>query len=335
MNFAGGQRCGRRIMISIGVLGTARVVPYALLAPAKETPGVEVTGIASRTPQKAEEFAARHGIRRRFGSYEALLESTDVDAVYIALPTGLHYEWASRALEAGKHVLCEKPLAENAQQAQSLFQLAKQRGLVLVEAMHIRNLERLRRQRELVAGGDFGRLIHLESRFLTPYVRFSEDDFRLSRELGGGAALDVGCYAVSCLRYVAGEEPEVLRVSQRCIRPQVDRWMRAAVRFPSGADGVIEFGFRGFYLPRSGVVATCEKGRIKWRGEGLVLEKQGKEIRERLAQPSTYQRQLESFAKRVQGEGSNDPPDDAVLTARVLDVLYEKAGLALRGVRKT
>jgi predicted dehydrogenase len=323
------------MMISIGVLGTARVVPYGLLAPAKEISGVEVTGIASRTPQKAEEFAARHGIRRGFGSYEALLAAPDIDAVYIALPTGLHYEWASRALAAGKHVLCEKPLAESAQQAQSLFQSARQRGLVLVEAMHIRNLERLRRQRELVASREFGRLIHLESSFLTPYVRFSEDDFRLNHELGGGAALDVGCYAVSCLRYVAREEPEVLEVSHRCIRPQVDRWMRAAVRFPSGADGVIEFGFRGFYLPRGGVVATCEKGSIKWRGEGLVLEKQGNKTRERLAQPSTYQRQLESFAKRVRGESSGELPDDAVLTARVLDVLYEKAGLASRGAGKT
>jgi predicted dehydrogenase len=320
-------------MISIGVLGTARVVPYGLLAAAKETPGVEVTGIASRTPQKAEEFAARHGIQHTFGSYEALLQSTDINAVYIALPTGLHYEWARRALEAGKHVLCEKPLAENAQQAQSLFQLAGQLGLVLVEAMHIRNLERLRRQRELVAGGEFGRLIHLESCFRTPYVRFSEDDFRLSYELGGGAALDVGCYAVSCLRYVAGEEPEVLRVSHKCIDRQVDRWMRAAVRFPSGADGIIEFGFRGFYLPRGSVAATCEKGQIKWRGDGLVLQKEGKQTRERLAQPSTYQRQLESFAKRVRGERSDEPTDDALMTARVLDALYEKAGLALRGAR--
>jgi predicted dehydrogenase len=322
-------------VVRIGVLGTARVVPYGLLAPAKETQGVEVTAIASRTREKAEEFATRHGIQRRFGSYEALLECKDIDAVYIALPTALHYEWGRRALEAGKHVFCEKPLAENAHQAQSLFQLAMQRGLVLVEAMHIRNLERLRRQRELVAGGEFGRLIHLESCFRTPYVRFSENDFRLRHELGGGAALDVGCYAVSCLRYVAGEEPDVLQVSYRCIRPQVDRWMRAAVRFPSGADGVIEFGFRGFYLPRDGVVATCEKGRIRWRGEGLALEKQGKETRERLGQPSTYQRQLESFAKRVRGEGSDELPNDAVLTARVLDALYEKAGLALRGARKT
>jgi predicted dehydrogenase len=192
-------------LVRIGVLGTARVVPYGLLAPAKETQGIEVIAIASRTREKAEEFARHHRIQLRFGSYEALLESKEIDAVYIALPTALHYEWGRRALESGKHVFCEKPLAENAHQAQSLFQLARQRGLVLVEAMHIRHLERLRRQRELVAGGEFGRLMHLESCFRTPYVRFSEDDFRLNHELGGGAALDVGCYAVSCLRYVAGE----------------------------------------------------------------------------------------------------------------------------------
>jgi predicted dehydrogenase len=322
-------------VIRIGVLGTARVVPYGLLAPAKETQGVEVTAIASRTQEKAEEFAARHGIQHRFGSYQALLESKVIDAVYIALPTALHYEWGRRALEAGKHVLCEKPLAENAQLAQDLFQLAGRRSLVLVEAMHILGLEKLRRQRELVAGAELGRLLHIESCFRTPYVPFRKGDFRLSYDLGGGAALDVGCYAVSCLRYVAAEEPEVLTVSHRCTRPQIDRWMRATVRFSSGVDGVIEFGFRGFYLPRDGVVATCEKGRIKWDGKGLVLEKQGKEIREPLRQPSTYQRQLESFAKRVRGEKSDDPPpDDAVLTARVLDTLYREAGLALRGTRK-
>jgi predicted dehydrogenase len=165
---------------------------------------VEVTGIASRTPQKAEEFAARHGIQHAFGSYEALLRSTDINAVYVALPTGIHCEWARRALEAGKHVLCEKSLAENVQQAESLFQLAAQHRLVLVEAMHIRYLERLRRQREFVAGGKLGRLICIESSFRSPFVRFSEDDFRLRREFGGGAALDVGRYAVSGLRYVSG-----------------------------------------------------------------------------------------------------------------------------------
>jgi predicted dehydrogenase len=323
-------------MIRFGVLGTARVVPYGLLAPAKETQGVEVSGIASRTPQKAEEFAARHGIRRAFGSYEALLESSDIDAVYIALPPALHYDWARRTIEAGKHVLCEKPLAANAQLAEELTLFARQHGRVLVEAMHVRYFDRLRRQRELVAGGEFGRLLRLESCFRTPYTPMAKDDFRLRFELGGGAALDVGCYAVSCLRYMAGEEPEILSVDYKCGRPQIDRWMHATLRFPSGVEGVVEFGFRGFYMPRGGVEVTCENGWIKWDRKGLVYEKNGNVTHESLPRKSTYQLQLEAFVKSIGGEESDAlPPDDAVLTARVLDAMYEKAGLALRGTLQT
>jgi predicted dehydrogenase len=319
-------------MIRFGVLGTARVVPYGLLAPVKETQGVEVSGVGSRTPQRAEEFATRHGIQHGFGSYEALLESEDIDAVYVALPPALHYDWARRAIEAGKHVLCEKPLAENAQLAHELTLFAGQHGRVLVEAMHVRYLNRLRRQRELVAGGEFGRLLRIESCFRAPYTPMAKDDFRQRFELGGGAALDVGCYAVSCLRYMAGEEPEILSVRHKCSSPQIDRWMRAMLRFPSGVEGVAEFGFRGFYLPRGGVVVTCESGSIKWDGKGLVHEKSGNVIHEALPTKSTYQLQLEAFAKSIRGEKSDaPPPEDAVLTARVIDAMYEKAGLALRG----
>jgi predicted dehydrogenase len=325
-----------QFMIRFGVLGTARVVPYGLLAPAKETPGVEVRGIASRTLQKADEFAARHGIPRSFGSYEALLESAEIDAVYIALPPALHYEWARRAIEAGKHVLCEKPLAENAQLAQELMLFARQHGRVLVEAMHIRHLDRLRRQRELVASGEFGRLLRIESCFRAPYTPMAKDDFRLRFELGGGAALDVGCYAVSCLRYMAGEEPEILSVRHKCRSPQIDRWMHALLRFPSGVEGIAEFGFLGFYLPRGGVVLTCENGWIKWDGRGLAHAKNGNVIHEPIPANPTYQLQLDAFVKSIKGEESNSlPPNDAVLTARVLDTMYEKAGLALRGTPQT
>jgi len=323
-------------MIRIGVLGTARVVPYGLLEPARETSGVEVTGIASRDPRKAEEFAALHGIRRSFDSYEALLESGDVDAVYIALPTALHHEWAGRALDAGKHVLCEKPLAENAWLAEDLVSRASRLGLVLFEGMHVRFLDRLRRHREMIASGALGKLLRVDSCFRTPYAPMAKDDFRRRFELGGGAALDVGCYAVNCLRYVAGEEPEILSVDHKCMSPQIDRWMRATLRFPSGVEGSVEFGFRGFYLPRDGVVTLCENGRVKWDGKGLVVERNGEKIREALPTKSTYQLQLEAFVKSIGGEESNAlPPDDAVLTARVLDDMYTKSGLALRGATPT
>ena len=326
------MRQANRPLLRFGVLGTARVVSYGLLAPANETPGIKVAGIASRTRQKADEFAARHGIEQSFGSYEALLAAEDIDAVYIALPTGLHYEWARRAIEAGKHVLCEKPLAENAQRAEELTLLAREHGRTLVEAMHLHYLVRIRRQRELVAGGEFGRLLHVDSCFRASSTPMAADDFRLRLELGGGAALDVGCYAVSCLRHIAGEEPEILSVRAKCSRPQIDRWMRAQVRFPSGAKGVVEFGFRGLYRSRGDIAVTCEKGWIKWDAAGLVHQKNGNVVREALPTESTYRLQLEAFAKAVSGEPSDVPPaDDAVLTARVLDALYEKAGLAPRG----
>ena len=107
------------------------------------------------------------------------------------------------------------------------------------------------------------------------------------------------------MRYVAGEEPEILAARSKCFSPQVDRWMRATLRFPSGVEGVVEFGFSGFYIPRAGVVVTCENGSVKWDGNGLALQKNGSAIRESFAAQSTYQLQLEAFVKRIRGEDSN------------------------------
>jgi predicted dehydrogenase len=323
-------------MIRIGVLGTARAVSHGLLAPAKETPGVEVSAVGSRTLPKAEAFAARHGIPRGFGSYEALLESADIDAVYIALPPALHFDWARRAMESGKHVLCEKPLAENARLAQELALSARQYGRVLVEVMHLRYLDLIHRQRELAVSGQFGKVLRIESCFRTPYMRMAKDDFRLRFELGGGAGLDLGCYAVSSVRYLAGEEPEVLSVRHKRSGPQVDRWMRAMLRFPSGVEGAVEFGFRGFYMPRVGIVVTCEDGWIKWDGRANALaHSKGRNSQFNHGSARTKpanQLQLEEFVKSVRGEKSDTlPTEDAILTARVLDAMYEKAGLALRG----
>jgi len=134
------------------------------------------------------------------------------------------------------------------------------------------------------------------------------------------------------LRYIAGEEPEILSVRHKRSKSQIDRWMRAKVRFPSGAGGVVEFGFRGLYRPRGDVAVTCENGWIKWDAHGIAHEKDGTLVREALPTTSTYKLQLEAFVKAARGEPSDaPPPDDAVLTARVLDALYEKSGLALRG----
>ena len=149
-------------MIRFGVLGTARVATYGLLGPAGETEGVEVSAIASRDPGKAEAYAVANRIPRAFGSYAALVEAPEIDAVYVALPTALHHEWAQRAIEAGKHVLCEKPLAATGDQAQALLEAAGRRGVVLAEGMHVRHHAGLKRLREMTREGAVGRTLRIE-----------------------------------------------------------------------------------------------------------------------------------------------------------------------------
>jgi predicted dehydrogenase len=318
-------------VIRIGVLGAARVVSYGLVQPARAISGVAVDAIASRTLAKAQAAAAAQAIPRAFGSYAELLDDRNIDAVYVALPTAWHAVWARRALEAGKHVLCEKPLTADAGVAQELLNCAQRHNRVLHEAMHIRHLPKLRRQRELLASGEFGRLRRLESCMRIRRVPMSADDFRLRYELGGGAGLDLGCYAISCLRYVAGEEPDVLKARSRQIARDVDRWMRATLRFPSGARGVVECGFRGWYTTRLAVVAACERGWIRMESEGVAWKKDGQIVREPLPDGSTYQRQLDAFVRSVRGEPSAAAPsEDIVANARVLGAMYAAAGLSPR-----
>jgi predicted dehydrogenase len=240
--------------------------------------------------------------------------------------------WALRALEAGKHVLCEKPLAANAEEADRIVAAVRRSGRVVQEAMQVRYSWRLRRQRELVASGDFGRLRHIESCFRAPNVKMAPDDFRLSFELAGGAGLDLGCYSVTCLRHVAGEDPEVVAVRYRTAGRQVDRWMRATCRLPSGASARIECGFRGWYTIRLGVVARCERGWIRWVAKGLEYSIDGRKVVEPMPPEWTQQLQMAAFAARCRGQVSDAGlPEDSAATARVIDAMYRRAGLAPRG----
>lgn len=318
--------------IRIGVLGTGRIVPTALVGPAWQTPGVKVAAVAARDISRATAFAKAHGVERVHDSYEALVRDSAIDAIYMALPPLLHERWAAEALDAGKHVLCEKPLATHAAAAATLVARAKAAGRVLLEGMHLRYLSRLHRQRELVASGRLGALRHVNACVRLPRVRMTPTDHRLRADLGGGAGLDVGCYAVSCARFMAGDEPVVQSSTAKTIAPNVDRWMRAELIFPSGATGTVECGFRGWYLPRLAVSVTCERGSITWNRDGLIYTEAGKRVQEATIPDWTFQRQLAAFVRSVRGLPSEAlPPEDAVATLQVLDAMYVKAGLPLRG----
>ena len=317
--------------LRIGVLGTARVVPQALLHPAGRVLGVAVEAIAARSRDRALAFARTHTIPRALGSYAELLGDDRIDAVYVALPTALHAEWVQRALESGKHVLCEKPLAATAARARDLAAAARKRGRVLQEAMQVVYHPGLRRVRELVGEGRAGPTLHVESCFRIPRVPMAPGDFRLNYELGGGAALDLGCYAVACLRHVIGGEPEVIRARARLVAPRVDRWMRAECVLESGLTARLECGFRGWYRRRLGVKVSCERGWIEWTPDGLAYQTEGKVVREDVGGPSPYEAQLTEFIERCRrGPSAGRTLEDSVATLVVIDAMYEHAGLAPR-----
>ncbi len=321
----------RKKHIRVGLLGAARAAVKGIIEPARRTPGGRIVAIASRSLEKAFAFARAHSIPRALGAYDALLDDPSIDAVYIGLPTALHGAWTLRALERGKHVLCEKPLAGNATLARLMASEARKRRLVLQEGLQLLFLPTLRRQLEIARSGTLGDIRSLVSIFRHPGIPMAADDFRLDFALGGGSALDLGCYAVACMLYVAGEVPEVLTSKADCLRPQVDQWMRSTLRFPSKITGVVECGFRGAFTPSFGLSVECERGTLSWGARGVVCARDGRVVTEECPRIDPYDAQLATFLGQVRGEPSGVvAPEQAIATAEVLDAMYERAGLAPR-----
>jgi predicted dehydrogenase len=189
-------------MLRLGILSTAKI-NEKLLAGAARADNVLVVAIASRDGKRAEAYAREHEIERAHASYEALLDDDGVDAVYVPLPNALHVPWTLRALEAGKHVLCEKPMSREPAEVERAFDVAEHHGLVLSEAFMYRHHPQTRRLEHLVQGGAIGRLRIVRAAF--SFRLIDPSNIRLSAELAGGALMDVGCYCVSAARLLAGE----------------------------------------------------------------------------------------------------------------------------------
>lgn len=197
--------------------------------------------VASRNSARAAAFAAEHGIGRSFGSYEALLADPEVDVVYIALPNNLHAQWTVRALEAGKHVLCEKPLALSVAEVDDIIGASQRTGRVAVEGFMYLHHPQTIRALEMAHSGALGQLelFHGTFSFFLTYP----DDPRIDPQMGGGSLWDVGCYPVSFARHVAGEEPESLGAYARFDQRGVDRTFVGQLRFPGGLLAQFDCGF--------------------------------------------------------------------------------------------
>lgn len=216
-----------------GILSTANIAVKKVIPAMQRSPLTTVVGIASRDSHKAQEIAVALGVPRAYGSYDDLLADNEIEAVYNPLPNHLHVEWSIRAAEAGKHVLCEKPLALSATQAHELQAACRRTGVQIGEAFMVRSHPQWLKVLELVHGNEIGDLRLVTGHF--SYFRRDPDDIRSHVEYGGGALMDIGCYPITLSRWLFNAEPEeVVGLIERDPELEVDRLTSALLRFPTG-----------------------------------------------------------------------------------------------------
>ena len=323
--------------LRIGVLGAARITPMALIRPARDTAGVSVTAVAARDRGRAEKFAEKHSVAKVHDDYDSLLADPDIDAIYNPLPNSLHAEWTLRALDAGKHVLCEKPFTSNAAEAERVHEAAERSDRVVMEAFHYRYHPLAQRLRDLVASGELGKLRFVETWMCVPLPLPRDIRYRL--DLAGGATMDTGCYAIHLAQTIAGEEPNVVSARAKLASEGVDRAMQADVRLPSGAEGRINCSLWSWKLGKIAAVVELDGGEIralnpivpqlfhglKWRKAG------GPWTKEKFPKKATYAYQLEAFRDAVvERKPFITTTAEAVKTMQVIDEVYRAAGMSTR-----
>lgn len=321
-------------MLRFGILGAARIAPLALIQPATLLHGVSVAAVAASSLEKAQAFADDHNIDTVAESYAALVESPHLDAVYNALPPNLHEQWSVAALESGKHVLCEKPFAMNALQAERMVTAADASKRLLVEAFHYRYHPYFQRVLELLVGGVIGDVLHITAQF-DVRIPYSPSEFRHAPSLGGGALMDLGCYPVHWVRAIMGSEPRVVQAQCERSDAGVDVVTRASLAFTAGATAEVLTSMSEDATQRhyAHVVIQGEKGRLTLEnpiaphnGNKIITEVDGATRSETVAGESTYYYQLQHFVAVV--EGSEVPltgGDDAINNMQLIDSIYAAA----------
>jgi xylose dehydrogenase (NAD/NADP) len=308
-----------------GILSTANITNKLLDSGHDQ----QFVAVGSRDLGRAQAFASEHGLGRAHGSYEELLADPEVDAIYNPLPNSLHVEWSIKALEAGKHVLCEKPMSRHAGEVERAFDVAEREGLVLEEAFMWRHHPQLVRARELLAAGDVGELRVIRAAFA--FNAPDPDDIRLQADLDGGGLMDVGCYCVSGCRALAGAEP--IRAYAEYVpggNGGVDVALAATLRFPG--DVIAHFDCGLSYLGGDHLEAVGSHGTLflddPWHGREAVIELRRNGTVERIeAGPAnSYALELADFEAAVRGEHpALLTRADAVAQARAIEALYTSA----------
>jgi xylose dehydrogenase (NAD/NADP) len=312
-----------------GIVSTAdinrKVIPGA-----KESPKVDLLAVASRTQERADEYAKEWGIERAYGSYEELLGDPEIEALYISLPNTMHVEWSIRALEAGKHVLCEKPLSRHPDDVAAAFDAADRTGLFLSEAFMYRHNPQTKRLQELVAEGAVGELRLIRSTF--SYGLYDAENIRLRTDVEGGALMDVGCYNVSGSRLLGGEPDRVF--GEAWYGPSGTDWVfTGTMRFPNDVLALFDCGTA--LSNRDELEAIGSEGSLflddPWHCNKPVIEVRRADGVDRieLEREDSYRLELENLSDAIRGDGELLlGRDDAMGQAYALEALHEAATLS-------
>jgi D-xylose 1-dehydrogenase (NADP+, D-xylono-1,5-lactone-forming) len=316
---------------SWGVLSTANIGRAAVIPAIQASSNGTVAAVASRDPERAREFAAANRIERSHGSYEALLDDEDIDAVYIPLPNSLHREWVLRAAVAGKHVLCEKPLGLSGAECDEMEQAARENGVLLMEAFMYRFHPRTDKVKELIRGGAIGPLRAIQSSF--GFRLRNEDDIRMKPALGGGSLMDVGCYCVNVSRTLAESEPVEVQAFASWASTGVDAQMAGALRFEDGL--LAQFDCALTLERRECYVAAGTEGHLTVASaflpgtvETTIEEIHGRAGATRHTVPGAdeYRLMIEHFAEcALEGRAVRYPASEAAANLRVIEALYRSA----------
>ena len=325
-------------MIRFGTLGAARIAPAALISPCKNSDNAVVSVVAARDRSRAEAYAEEHGIPTVVDSYEDVINHPDIDAVYNPLHIGLHHEWSIKALEAGKHVLCEKAIASNAKEAEEMAAVAKKTGLVLMDAFHYRYHPCFIRAKEIYDSGILGDISEIDGAFHV--AGMLEGDIRTLYETAGGVTMDIGCYPISWVRHITGEEPVEVTASAETGEPNVDIFLNAEFTFPSGIVGHISGDMRNGGTPLANLKVKGSKGEMFIRnplapqhGCKFEVTVDGVTTSETVKKRASYDYQLDAFIAAVEtGASLYTDADEAVHQMKAIDACYEAAGLPIRGL---
>ncbi len=314
-----------------GILSTANIARAAVIPAIRASRNGDVRAVGSRNRERAYAFASQLGIPQSYGSYEALISASDIDAVYVGLPNSLHREWTVKAARAGKHVLCEKPLGATAAECEEMDRVARENGVVLMEAFMYRFHPRIERVAKLLANGAVGPLKAIQSTFTFRLRR--SDDIRLQSELAGGALMDVGCYCVNVSRTLAAAEPVEAQSFAEWAESGVDSQMAGTLRFESGLLAQFDCALtlerrESFQAVGPDGYLAVSSAFVPGIGETAIEEHHGRAGRSIHTVPGAdeYQLMVEHFGDSVLGGTPvRYPATEAAANLRAIEALYRSA----------